>query len=294
MEKIEFECPACGEKNNLILMGHDRAEFDKKCKSCKTNLEILKTNNEISVKSKNKSEKKETNVPSDYKKYNPKESNDKISVFIAILILTSSLMGVSTGWSLSNAFEIDYSDYEKIDLEIVVQNNTSDLWYLENVTIVFNNEEMEYTYYGNGSYNILVAPGKYTVIVMAAAHKNATMEFFVPPQDSNLRLPETNEGIEGMNKFTFEMEEGQGEITLEENIYMKVFTWCPLLVYLFSLIGIWGSFVTYKRQSYKNAQIGAFFSVMAMGFLIIGPILGIMALYYLKKHKKIFTVSFKN
>ena len=125
-------------------------------------------------------------------------------------------------------------------------------------------------------------------------HKNATMVFFVPPQDSNLRLPETNEGIEGINRFTFVMKEGNGDITLEENIYIKVFTWCPILVYLFSLIGIWGSFITYKRQSYKNAQIGAFFSVMAMGFLVIGPILGIMSLYYLKKHKKIFTASFKN
>ena len=201
-------------------------------------------------------------------------------------------MGVSTGWSLSNAYNVDYSDYEKINLEIVVLNNTSNLE--ENVTIVFNNEEMNYTYDENGIYNILVNPGKYTAIVTAPEHKNATMEFFVPPQDSNLRLPDTNEGIEGINRFTFVMEKGNGDITFEENIYIKVFTWCPLLVYLFSLIGIWGSLITYKRQSYKNAQIGAFFSVMAMGFLVVGPILGIMALYYLKKHKKIFTASFKN
>ena len=152
----------------------------------------------------------------------------------------------------------------------------------------------QYTYNENGIYNILATPGKYTAKVTSLGHKNATMIFFVPPQDSNLRLPETNEGIEGINRFTFLMKEGNGDITLEENIYIKVFTWCPILVYIFSLIGIWGSFITYKRQSYKNAQIGAFFSVMAMGFLVIGPILGIMALYYLKKHKKIFTASFKN
>ena len=135
MEKIEFECPTCGEKNILILMGHDRAEFDKKCQSCKADLEILKTSEHISVKSKNEVAKKEINVPSDYKKYkdsgfvytdSTEIEKDKIAVFIAILILTSSLMGVSTGWSLSNAFEVDYSDYEKIDLEIVIQNNTSD------------------------------------------------------------------------------------------------------------------------------------------------------------------------
>ena len=200
-------------------------------------------------------------------------------------------MGMSTGWSLTNAFELDYSEYGKINLEIIVQNNTSDL---ENVTIIFNNKEMNYTYEGNGSYNVLVIPGKYSAKINASEHKNATMDFFVPPQDSNLRLPETNEGIEGVNKFTFTMEKGTGTIILEENIYIKIFSWCPNLVYAFSLIGIWGAFVTYKRQSYKNAQIGAFFSVMAMGFLIIGPILGIIALYYLKKHKNIFTASFKN
>ncbi len=291
MEKIEFECPDCGEKSKLILMGHDRAKFDRKCQGCKADLEILKNDDEINVESQKKFVGKETAVPSDYKKYKPEESYEKTAVFIAILILTSSLMGVSTGWSLSNAFDIDYSDYDTINLEIVVLNNTTNL---ENVTIYFNNEEMNYTYNENGIYHILATPGKYTAKVTSAEHKNATMIFFVPPQDSNLRLPETNEGIEGINRFTFVMEEGDGDITLEENIYIKIFTWCPLLVYLFSLIGIWGSFITYKRQSYKNAQIGAFFSVMAMGFLIVGPILGIIALYYLKKHKKIFTASFKN
>ncbi len=296
MEKIEFECPVCDEKNSIILMGYDKAEFDKKCNSCKSDLEILKTDDDIRVKSKKKITNLESSVPLDYKKYKPEKTNEKTAVFIAILILTSSLMGISTGWSLSNALEIDYSDEEEINLEIVVilgaaANNASNL---ENVTIFFNNEEMNYKYNENGSYNVLVTPGKYTARVIATEHKTATMEFFVPPQENYLRLPETNEGIEGVNKFTFRMEEGNGNITLEENVYIKVFSWCPNLAYLFSLMGIWGSFVTYKRQSYKNAQIGAFFSVMAMGFLIIGPILGIMALYYLKKHKNIFTASFKN
>ena len=300
MEKIEFECPICENKNRLILMSDDKAQFEKKCLSCKTDLEIIKTKDELKISPKKNiqkktfsEEKKKGNgkVPSDYAVYISDETENKTALIIAILILTSSLMGMSTGWSLTNAFELDYSDYGKINLELIVQNNTSNL---ENVTIIFNNKEMNYTYEGNGSYNILVIPGKYSVKVNASEHKNATMDFFVPPQDSNLRLPETNEGIEGINKFTFIMEKGTGTINLEENVYIKIFSWCPNLVYAFSLIGIWGAFVTYKRQSYKNAQIGAFFSVMAMGFLIIGPILGIIALYYLKKHKNIFTASFKN
>ena len=300
MEKIEFECPICENKNRLILMSDDKAQFEKKCLSCKTDLEIIKTKDELKISPKKNiqkktfsEEKKKGNgkVPSDYAVYISDETENKTALIIAILILTSSLMGMSTGWSLTNAFELDYSDYGKINLEIIVQNNTSNL---DNVTIIFNNKEMNYTYEGNGSYNVLVIPGKYSVKVNASEHKNATMDFFVPPQDSNLRLPETNEGIEGINKFTFIMEKGTGTINLEENVYIKIFSWCPNLVYAFSLIGIWGAFVTYKRQSYKNAQIGAFFSVMAMGFLIIGPILGIIALYYLKKHKNIFTASFKN
>ena len=143
MEKIEFECPDCGEKNKLILMGHDRAKFDKKCQNCKADLEILKDNEEISVESKKIVAGKKTAVPPDYKKYKSEESNEKTAVFIAILILTSSLMGFSTGWSLSNALEIDYSDEEEIILEIVVilgaaANNASNL---EKVTIFFNNGE---------------------------------------------------------------------------------------------------------------------------------------------------------
>ncbi len=300
MEKIEFECPICENKNNLILMGYDKAEFEKKCLSCKIDLEIIKTKDELKINPKNNIQKNASvdeekkgygKVPADYAVYISDETENKTALIIAILILTSSLMGMSTGWSLTNAFELDYSDYGEINLEIIIQNNTSDL---ENATIIFNNKEINYTYEGNGSYNILVIPGKYSVKINASEHKNATMDFFVPPQDSNLRLPETNEGIEGINKFTFTMEEGTGTINLEENVYIKIFSWCPNLIYAFSLIGIWGAFITYKRQSYKNAQIGAFFSVMAMGFLIIGPILGIIALYYLKKHKNIFTASFKN
>tara|TARA_Y100000746_G_scaffold92960_1_gene79137 strand:- start:880 stop:1806 length:927 start_codon:yes stop_codon:yes gene_type:complete len=308
MEKIEFKCPNCESENSLILMGHDKAEFGRKCLRCKIDLDITKTEKGLEIKLKAKRQKsakrqsasqtltEEENkargkVPADYKVYSSNESDNKTALIIAILILTSSLMGISTGWSLTNAFELDYGDYERINLEIIVQNNTSDL---ENVTIIFNNKEMNYTYEENGSYKILIIPGKYNVKIIAPEHKNATMEFFVPPQDSNLRLPDTNEGIEGINRFTFIMEEGTGSVNLEENVYIKIFSWCPNLVYAFSLIGIWGAFVTYKRQSYKNAQIGAFFSVMAMGFLIIGPILGIIALYYLKKHKNIFTASFKN
>ena len=81
----------------------------------------------------------------------------------------------------------------------------------------------------------MINAGKYDVKIIASEHKNATMTFFVPPQDSNLRLPETNEGIEGINKFTFTMEKGTGTIDLEENVYIKIFSWIPF-VYIFDCV----------------------------------------------------------
>ena len=296
MVKIDFECPICNETNNLVLMGNEYGEFDKYCKACEAPLEVSNKTNKIEVKAQFpkeivKNTIRENKIPSDYKKYEMDNSHHKIVKIIAILILTSSLMGLTTGWKLVSFFEADYTESGKINLEIVVRNSTTDL---ENVAIIFNNVNMNYTYTENGTYNILVAPGKYFAEIIAPEHKNATMEFFVIPQDSNLRLPDTSKGIEGTNRFTFLMKEGKGNISLEENVYVKISSWCPNLIFLFSLIGLWGAWVTYTLQSYNNAQIGAFFSVLAMGFLIIGPILGIIALFYLKKYKFLFTASFKN
>jgi flagellar biosynthesis protein FliQ len=297
MAKKEYKCPHCNNINQLILMGDSSGTFEKICPSCNSKLEITLKNDKISVLIL-KEEKSENNlvqntkIPNDYKQYKMEvPKNTMIPKIIAILILSSSIMGLLTGWSLVVGFNSNYDEYDDISLEIVVKNNTSDL---ENVTILFDNIEMNYEYYGNGTYNVMATPGKYVAKIMAPMHKNTSMEFFIAPQESNLRLPDTDEGIEGINRFTFIMEEGNGDVVLEENVYLKISSWCPNLIFLFSLIGIWGAWVTYTLQSYKNAQIGAFFSVLGMGFLIIGPILSIIALYYLKKHKNMFTASFKN
>jgi transcription elongation factor Elf1 len=296
MVKIDFECPLCNEKNNLILMGDKSGEFNKKCKACKAQLEVSNKANKIEVKAlfpKNivKNTVKENKIPSDYKKYEIDNSNHKMVKIIAMMILCSSLMGFMTGWGLLNYFEADFKGYREIEIEIVVKNNTADL---DNVTIILDKKEMNHTYIGNGTYHILSKPGKHSVKVMAPAHKNATMKIFIPPQDDNLSLVDIEQGIDGVNRFTFEMEEGTGKNDLEDTPYLKIGMWCPNLIFIFSLIGLWGAWVTYTLQSYNNAQIGAFFSVLAMGFLIIGPILGIIALFYLKKYKFLFTASFKN
>ena len=173
----------------------------------------------------------------------------------------------------------------------VVKNKTADL---DNAIILLDKKEKNHTYIGNGTYHILAKPGKHSVKVIAPAHKNATMEIFIPPQDDNLSLVDIEQGIDGVNRFTFEMGEGTGKINLEDTTYLKMGAWCPNLIFIFSLIGLWGAWMTYTLQSYNNAQIGAFFSVLAIGFLIIGPIIGIIALFYLKKYKFLFTASFKN
>ena len=298
MVKIDFECPHCNEKNSLILMGNESGEFNKDCKSCETKLEVSNREDKIEVKAqfpKNQINNviRENKIPSDYKKYEKDNSHHKMVTIIAIMILCSSIMGFMTGWGILNFFEEDYSEYSKIKIEIIVKNKV--LWpFPDDILITLDNKEMNHTYIGNGTYHIFSEPGKYTVKVIAPAHKNATMKIFVPPQDDNLTLIDLEQGIDGVNRFTFEMEEGTGEIALEDALYIKMEAWCPNLTFIFSLIGLWGAWAAYTLQSYSNAQIGAFFSVLAMGFLFIGPILGIIALIYLKKYKFLFTAPFKN
>ena len=277
-------------------MGNENGEFNKQCKACEAKLEVSNRSNKIEVKAKIsnnivKNTVKENKVPSDYKKYELDNSHKRMVKIIAIMILCSSIMGFMTGWGLLNYFEADYGEHNEIKIEIVVKNNTADL---ENAIIILDKKEINQKYIGNGTYNIVTKPGKHSVKVITPTHKNATMEIFIPPQEDNLSLVNIEQGIEGFNRFTFKMEEGNGKIDLEDTTYLKIGVWCPNLIFIFSLIGLWGSWVTYTLQSYNNAQIGAFFSVLAMGFLIIGPILGIIALFYLKKYKFLFTASFKN
>ena len=123
-------------------------------------------------------------------------------------------------------------------------------------------------------------------------HKNCTMDVYIPLQDSNLSLVEIDQGLEGVNQFTFNMQKGEGNTSLGENTYSLMLNWCPGIMFVFSLIGVWGAWVTYTLQSYKYAQIGAFFSILAMGFLVVGPILGFIALVLLPKIKNMFNRSF--
>ena len=297
MPNVEFICPNCDKKNKITLMGESGGIFEKKCAYCKRVSELIIENNAlIDTKSKTKKRNKvNKKVPADYKKYDfekdkeiKKENHFWVKV-VTFLILTASVMGLVTGGSLYFAPD-QFGDSEDIKIFLIVQNNTN---YIEDAVILVDNKEINQTYSGNGTYNIFLKPGKYNIKVSAEKHKSSAMNVYIPPQDSEISLVDYSSGLEGINSFKFELELGEGNVKLDENTYLKMLNWCPTLIILFSLIGLWGAWITYTLQSYKNAQIGAFFSIMAMGFLIIGPVLGIAALVLLPKIKKNFTGHFK-
>ena len=277
-------------------MGDDSGKFPRTCVGCDSDLEIELTKQGKELRVILISDEINTNVakvvPKDYKQYEGKvpETSEKTAMvkIISLLIFTAALMGFMTGGLLFTVPD-QYDGVEKIKIGIVVKNSTTTL---ENATILVDSQEINQTYFGNGSYDIFLKPGKYKIEVRVPLHKNCTMDVYIPLQDSNLSLVEIDQGLEGVNQFTFNMQKGEGNTSLGENTYSLMLKWCPGIMFVFSLIGVWGAWVTYTLQSYKYAQIGTFFSILAMGFLVVGPILGFIALVLLPKIKNMFNRSF--
>ena len=293
---MEFKCPKCKKLNRIVIIGDDSGKFPRTCVGCDSDLEIELTKQGKELGVILISDEINTNVakvvPKDYKQYEGKvpETSEKTAMvkIISLLIFTAALMGFMTGGLLFTVPD-QYDGIEKIKIGIVVKNSTTTL---ENATILVDSQEINQTYFGNGSYDIFLKPGKYKIEVRVPLHKNCTMDVYIPLQDSNLSLVEIDQGLEGVNQFTFNMQKGEGNTSLGENTYSLMLNWCPGIMFVFSLIGVWGAWVTYTLQSYKYAQIGAFFSILAMGFLVVGPILGFIALVLLPKIKNMFNRSF--
>ncbi len=296
MARMEFKCPKCKKLNRIVIMGDDSGKFPRTCVGCDSDLEIELTKQGKELRVILISDEINTNVakvvPKDYKQYEGKvpETSEKTAMvkIISLLIFTAALMGLMTGGLLFTVPD-QYDGVEKIKIGIVVKNSTTTL---ENAIILVDSQEINQTYFGNGSYDIFLKPGKYKIEVRVPLHKNCTMDVYIPLQDNNLTLVKINQGLEGVNQFTFNMQEGEGNTSLGENTYSLMLNWCPGIMFVFSLIGVWGAWVTYTLQSYKYAQIGAFFSILAMGFLVVGPILGFIALVLLPKIKNMFNRSF--
>ena len=296
MARMEFKCPKCKKLNRIVIIGDDSGKFPRTCVGCDSDLEIELTKQGKELGVILISDEIDTNVakvvPKDYKQYEGKvpETSEKTAMvkIISLLIFTAALMGFMTGGLLFTVPD-QYDGVEKIKIGIVVKNSTTTL---ENATILVDSQEINQTYFGNGNYDIFLKPGKYKIEVRVPLHKNCTMDVYIPLQDSNLSLVEIDQGLEGVNQFTFNMQKGEGNTSLGENTYSLMLNWCPGIMFVFSLIGVWGAWVTYTLQSYKYAQIGAFFSILAMGFLVVGPILGFIALVLLPKIKNMFNRSF--
>ena len=296
MARMEFKCPKCRKLNRIVIMGDDSGKFPRTCVGCDSDLEIEVTKQGKELRVILISDEINTNVakvvPKDYKQYEGKvlETSEKTAMvkIISLLIFTAALMGFMTGGLLFTVPD-QYDGVEKIKIGIVVKNSTTTL---ENATILVDSQEINQTYFENGNYDIFLKPGKYKIEVRVPLHKNCTMDVYIPLQDSNLSLVEIDQGLEGVNQFTFNMQKGEGNTSLGENTYSLMLNWCPGIMFVFSLVGVWGAWVTYTLQSYKYAQIGAFFSILAMGFLVVGPILGFIALVLLPKIKNMFNRSF--
>ena len=296
MARMEFKCPKCKKLNRIVIIGDDSGKFPRTCVGCDSDLEIELTRQGKELGVILISDEIDTTVakvvPKDYKQYEGKvpETSEKTAMvkIISLLIFTAALMGFMTGGLLFTVPD-QYDGVEKIKIGIVVKNSTTTL---ENATILVDSQEINQIYFGNGSYDIFLKPGKYKIEVRVPLHKNCTMDVYIPLQDSNLSLVEIDQGLEGVNQFTFNMQKGEGNTSLGENTYSLMLNWCPGIMFVFSLIGVWGAWVTYTLQSYKYAQIGAFFSILAMGFLVVGPILGFIALVLLPKIKNMFNRSF--
>ena len=76
----------------------------------------------------------------------------------------------------------------------------------------------EQRYLGNGSYEIFLKPGRHDFRVVATNHTTANMEVYIPPQDNNLSLVDYDKGLQGVNLFVFNLEEGKGENSLTQTL----------------------------------------------------------------------------
>ena len=303
MSSTTYNCPNCGNENKLILLGNDYGKFEQKCRKCSSKIEVeidqeQNVSEVISNKNTAKQSQEKKAIPKDYlkmkgdepalKKREVKNKKERMVSIVTFLILSASFMGFITAGGLYYSPD-EFPDYDEIRIQIIVKNQTSDI---NDAEIYTNGLLNKQKYLGNGSYEVFLKPGRHDFRVVATNHTTANMEVYIPPQDNNLSLVDYDAGLRGVNLFVFNLEEGKGEKQFDSNTYNLMITWCPGLMFIFSLIGTWGAWTTYTLQSYKNAQIGTFFSIMAMGFFIIGPILGCIALFLLSRIKQSFNRSF--
>lgn len=147
-----------------------------------------------------------------------------------------------------------------------------------NVTIQPMNETIKTDLNGEFKFRS-VKTGTYTIAVNESGYKNITQKisFFDPNGETYLE---------------YELEKGSGEI--EKEPYESSLAWasnifktCGIIIFVFSVIAIFGAVNAIKRTNYWLSIIGATLGIFTFG-IFIGSIMSFVALLLLLLSKKSF------
>ena len=307
MRRHAFKCPVCqGEQS--VLLPDDDTSATSSCRECRSKLEFLPDSDAVKVVpagppapagtrrppaqrsgTAGESPAAPATVPDDYPRYRGPQLREQSkaggTLAIALLILAASLTGLATAWGI-HAMPEEYDGRQEIRITVEVANTTGPL---ANVTLLVDGAPVNLTAGAPGIYTTMVSSGMRSLEVAAAGHRNATSEVFIAEQDPGM------DPTAGVNLFSFTLLEGKGGATEQEQpvqgLWRGMFSWCPFLMLAFSLIGLGGAWAAWQRTSFLAAQVGALFSALALGFLLVGPVLGLIALILLQRQKHAF--SFK-
>ena len=307
MRRDAFECPVCQGEQSILLPDGD-ASATSICRECRSELEFLPDGDAVKVVpagppapagtrrppaqrpgAAGESPAAAATVPDDYPRYrgSPLREQSKAggTLAIALLILAASLTGLTNAWFVHIIPEVNEGE-QQVGITVEVANTTGPL---ANVTLLVDGAAANLTASEPGAYTTTVSSGMRTFEVTAPGHRNGTMLVLVYVQDLDMAP------TEGANLFKFILLEGEGapvkQEQAEQALLQGMLAWCPFLILAFSLIGLGGAWAAWQRTSFLAAQVGALFSALALGFLLVGPILGLIALILLQRQKHAF--SFK-
>ena len=297
MRRHAFECPVCQSEQSVLLPRSDTSSTSS-CRECRSELEFLPDGDTVKVGATDPavsqppepaSDSAPPAVPDDYLRYRGPPMRKRTVTggtrAITLLILAASLAGLATAWGV-HIMPDEYDGLQQVKITIEVVNATGPL---DNVTLLVDDTTVNLTAVKAGTYTTTVNSGMRTLEVQAGGHRSAWSEVFIAEQDADM------EPTAGVNLFQFTLLDGEGGATEQEQsvqgIWRGMFAWCPFLMLVFSLIGLGGAWAAWQRSSFLAAQLGALFSALALGFLLVGPLLGLIALILLQRQKHAF--SFK-
>jgi len=297
MRRHAYECPVCQSEQSVLLPGGN-AGSTSSCRECRSGLEFTPDGDAVKVVPAGPAASRPSEpatasappaVPDDYQRYRgpplreqPVADGTRV---IALLILAASLTGLATAWGI-HIMPDEYDGLQQVGITVEVANATGPL---ANVTLLVDGAAANLTAGEPGTYTTTVSSGMRMLEVQAGSHRVARSEVFIAEQDADM------EPTAGVNLFRFTLLEGEGAATEQEQpvqgLWRGMFAWCPFLMLAFSLIGLGGAWAAWQRTSFLAAQLGALFSALALGFLLVGPLLGLIALILLQRQKHAF--SFK-